>query len=760
MASSKRKNRSQAYSAPSPASSTSEEDSLYTAASPKRSVRKETEQRRRVMMNQYFDELVMMLSVVSDRIVPRKLDKASTLQEAVRIIRQYYHLDMAGGRSTPDVSESSYRPEFFNRGEVMQFLLNAVSSFLMVICDKGRILFCTDLVSSLTGHAPTKLIGQNIFDFVHDQDKPKLASVFNLSNEQSGISLPGSPITSYPVQQFTCHFKLQSTESSMLDTDKEFSCLAYLRKWKDVAEEDSSPPPSPGPGPTESSIESQSYMLLLLKTSSSLSNIDQPIATNDVNFSFNVRVSKEGKVLEIDKHASLVLGYTSWELVGSSFFDYVHPYHVQRVGEAMSSFLDKGLGVSQPYRIRSKSTRYLWIVSKGYLSYNPWNHKPDHVLLQNKLLGSDEVLPEFRFASNNHVKPDMQGRENYIPPPVTSQCPIDTQVRQNQSMGWGPSSQRVQFTYGAPYQPSGVSPSFGQSSQSGQLVNHHGSRFIGQSNQQFSQQGVQPSRQLTSQLGISSYDSTSSSAGMRAGATRTPEGSLDEVQRQLEQKNKELFDLQCRILAQQQLFEQERNQFYQMTNQVMHYIGTQGQQMTDVLPPGMAMAVSIAGSAASSNTSPTELKQGLVSTSPSNALPTDLASHKLQSPHATQLNPQSSLTQPSPKRSKPSSPPPCATVQVLQDQRTLEEMLMETYPLSSVPSQTVTNAPSCSQSSPSSSTSSSLNQHDLACLPPYSHSSTSYNQHVLRSSSQSSDKLTTPTSPLFSADPQRNAWLP
>ena len=652
MASSKRNIRSQAHSPAS--SSTSEEDSLYTAASPKRSVRKETEQRRRVMMNQYFDELVMMLSVVSDRIVPRKLDKASTLQEAVRVIRQYYHLDMGGG--TPDVSESSYRPGFLNRGEVMQFLLNAVSSFLMVVCDNGRILFCTDLVSSLTGHAPTKMIGQNIYDLVHDQDKPKLASVFNIANEQSGVVLSGTPIISYPAQHFTCHFKLQTTESSMLDTDKEFSCLAYLRKWKDVVEEDSSPPPSPGHGPGESSNDPQSCMLLLFKTSCSLSNIDHPITTNDVNFSFDVRVSKEGKVLEMDKHASLVLGYTSWELVGSSFFDYVHPYHVQRVGEAMSSFLDKGLGVSQPYRMRSKSMQYLWIVSKGYLSYNPWNHKPDHVLLQNKLLGSDEVLPEYRFASNIHIKPDMQGTENYIPPPITPQCSADTQVNHHQStMGGGPSSQRVEFTYGMPYQPSS---SFRQNGQSSQYVNHHGGHLIGQ---QFSQQGVQPSHQLTSQLGLSSYDSSaSSSAGMRTEATRTPEGSLDEVQRQLEQKNKELFDLQCKILAQQQLFEQERNQFYQMTNQVMHYIGTQGQQMSDVLPPGMAVAVSNAGS---SNTSPTQLKQGLTSPSPSSA---DLVSHKLRSPHATQLNTQPSLTQPSPKRSKPSSLPPCTTVQDLQ----------------------------------------------------------------------------------------------
>lgn len=633
MASSKRGiSRSAAtYSVPSPtcSSSTSEEDSMYSAASPKRSVRKETEQRRRILMNQYFDELVMMLSVVSDSVVPRKMDKASTLQEAVRVIRQYYHLDLA---SVVQEAKSDYRPGFLDRGEVLEFLLNALSAFLIVVCDNGRILFCTDLISSLTGHAPAKLIGQNMYDFVHEQDRCKLTSVFEIANSHPGFALPGSYIVGYPSTHFSCRLKLHSTESSVVDTSKDFSCLAYLRKWSKP--DDLSPPSSPGgmAGSPPEPSKPLSCMLLLAKTGCSLANIDHPLTTNDINFSFEMRVSKEGKVLDMDKHASLVLGFTSWELTGSSFFDYVHPYHVQSVGEAMSTFLEKGLGVSQPYRIRTKSTQYLWIVSKGFLSYNPWNHKPDHILLQNKLLGSDEVIPEYRFASNVHNKPDMLGREDYVPPPITPQHSMGvTLSSQHGTMSGGVTHSKRAVSHSMPesslqdidlsFLPSSLGvlaanlgSETSQPTPATRLANHQQqSQSLDQ--QQQSQPPMmdhQPPNYQPQVVGSSSAPQTGSSTS----TTAVGGGNLDEIQRQLEQKNKELFEMQCRILAQQQLFEQERNQFYQMTSHVMQFIGSQGQQMSDVLPPGMAMAVSMAGSVPPSAPSPGHPKQSVIGGTP------------------------------------------------------------------------------------------------------------------------------------------------
>lgn len=672
----------------SPLSSTSEEESMYSANSPKRAIRKDTEQRRRVMMNQYFDELVMMLSVVSDRVAPRKLDKATTLQEAVRAIRQYYNLDKADVKT----SDTDYRPGFLNRGEVLHFLLNALSAFLMVVCESGRILYSTDLIASLTGHLPTRLIGQNVYDYIHEEDKNKLVSVFKAFDEDQGIAIPGSPIIGYPSKHFNCRFKLYTTESSMIDPSKDFTCLAYLRRWREAAMEDASPPsPSHPTVPASGAMESQSCMLLLVKTSSDLSHIDQPITTNEVNFSFDMRVSKEGKVLEMDKHASLVLGYTSWELVGSSFFDYIHPYHIQMVGESMTAFLKKGLGVSQPYRVRSKSNQYLWVVSKGYLSYNPWNHKPDHILLQSKVLGSDEVLPEYRFASSAHVKPDMQRREEYSPPPVTPHgmsAPVSQPYRATE----------LPHHYQMPQQQPQQLPHH--------LLQHHPPLQHHQQQQPLLQQAVQqggiPSQLETMSPLYSGNSSTSLVSEPLSSNPGTPGTSvpsnLDEIRRQLEQKNRELFEMQCKMLAQQQLFEQERNQFYQLTNHVMHYIGNQGQSPDGILPPGMAIAVSNAGSVSSRSTTPSPLPTSH-SLPPSHPLPMSQLKQTLVN---TPSCPAPLISSPSPSpthtcvQQQPSS-------QQLQEQSNILEELMgmspQPYPSPSTPHSQYPTTPTSTQHS-------------------------------------------------------------
>ena len=196
--------------------------------------------------------------------------------------------------------------------------------------------------------------------------------------------------------------------------------LSYLRQWDNSADISSSNPPSPAS--LESDVQSRSdhraCVLLLGKLPTSLTLIDLAIGTNDVGFEFEMRVSREGRIIDVDKHAILVFGFSAAELLGSSLFDLVDPYHINHVGESMSTFLQSGMGATSPYRIRTKGGRYLWLVSKGYLSYNPWNHRPDHMLLTNRVLGCDQVLPEHRFFRSKKLLPNLEESECYAPTPL------------------------------------------------------------------------------------------------------------------------------------------------------------------------------------------------------------------------------------------------------------------------------------------------------------------------------------------------------
>ena len=539
-------------SQPATPSSISSDDDVGSSSqgSGRFSVRKETEQRRRNMMNQHFDELVMMLSMVTDRVTPKKMDKTSILEEVVRVVRQYYDLD-----KSPLLSqEPQYKPGFFSRGEFFDFLLDALGAFMMFVSDNGRILYCSDLITSLTGHMPTRLVGQTIYDCVVAEDQALIKSQFMPPADVAGVKIPESPILAFPPKMFNCALKLYSNDPSSMTISRDFVCLSYLRQWAET--ECSSCDDS------ASEFSNSSCILLLGKLSDTDRPRDQSITTNDVNFEFSMRVSKEGKILEIDKQASLVLGYTKGDIQGSSFFEYVDPYHSEKIGEAIEMFLSKGLGVSQPYRLSTKSGQYIWVVSKGFLSYNPWNHKPDHVLLQSKILGCDEVLPEYKFKGDCTKVPNPVEDYSHVPKLNTTDVPQNVK-------GTLPveSPAMMQTLFPNNDLPDDLNPPI-SSPEVPELFSSYST-----------------SQSYTSSVNVVE--------------------SMENMAQLLERKNQELFQLQRRMLEQQQLFEHERKQFYQVTNQVMTYIGkNEGVNVQPYLDPNMSMAIGNASSQPPSVLSP------------------------------------------------------------------------------------------------------------------------------------------------------------
>jgi PAS domain-containing protein len=604
--------------------------------------RKESEQRRRVLMNQYYDELVILLSMISERTIPKKMDKASTLHEAVRCLRTYAELTPPGkipllkprGKSKKGGSnvaknlgiDGLYSP-LISSGEALQSFLDAHDTFLILVSDSGHIMYATELITALLGHMQTRLVGQNIFDYILKSEKPALLDMFDPGDATpSLLTPPNGKVLSYPVRSLHCHFKLYTGETGSLTQHLPFMCLSYLRRWKDT-EEPGSPPMSPfmdlnnsgGGGESECfplpgdgglvNTRQQSYVILLGKLPTNLTLLDLPLGVNDVNFSFDLRVSKNGNIINIDSHAVLVLGFTISEIVGSHFFDYIDPYHLLEVGEHMGDIFSNTRGSTNPYRFQTKGGRYVWLLSKGYLSYNPWNHKPDHILLSSRVLGCDHVVPEFRFFRSRSLLPDVGGGDDlYDPPPLSQKAPSPPK---------SPPHSLWQTSITAPLfdSPSILSPLLQGDSLSG------GSASIPQQQQQ-QQQHVKPesvsatasTRQCSVQPGgrgvgkaplnttqaeqtreapsvnppppqiqEQSRDQSQQQQGQNMGVDLPPNLLID-FQQEMVKKNNELFDMQRRLLEQQMLMERERNQFYNVAQQVMQCIGTSG---GSALPPNL-----------------------------------------------------------------------------------------------------------------------------------------------------------------------------
>ena len=480
------------------------------------------------MVNQYFDEVITLLTMMGEKSISKKVDKATTLKEAASFIRLYFDLASVMAPSSPvqgaKCVEHTPALECLQNGDVLHFFLNAMDAFMMIVSESGRIFYCTELVTSLLGHMQSRLVGQNLFDYVLEQEVPLLKDLFKPQEGQPGKDLPHCPVVSYPHREFQCSLKMYNGETGLFPQHLLFQCLSYLRVWK--KKKTSSPdPPSPDEADTHVSKDSsiQSCILLIAKLPTSPSVVDLPVSTNEVNFQFDMRVSREGKIIDIEKHAALVLGYLPGELVGSSFFDYIDPYQLTHLAESIVVIFSKGLGTTTPSRMRSKCGRYIWVISKGYLSYNPWNHKPDHILLSTRVLGCDQVLSEHKFYRDSKVVPDLINTEEwYDPRPL----------------------------------PMSNSSSDSNNTDSGFIAGS-----LVHSDQPHLHPPPPPGEASMYSAGAITCDDVSAASE-----------NLKDIRRELNLKNQELFNLQCRFLEQQQLMEKERNQFYQITRQVMQCI--------------------------------------------------------------------------------------------------------------------------------------------------------------------------------------------
>ena len=548
------------------------------------------------------------------------------------------------------------RPDLISSGDVLQSFLDAHDMFLILVSESGHILYATELITSLLGHMQTRLVGQNLYDYVPEIEKNTLRNMFNPGNAKPSMLQPnGGKILTYPAQSFKCHFKMYSGETCNLTQHLPFSCISYLRRWKEAEEPLSplspiSPPLSPfdfnnGGGETENipsqrtdPTHHQSCVVLFGKLPTNLTLLDLPIGVNDVNFTFDMRVSKEGNIISIESHAVLVLGYTQSELIGSRFFDYIDPYHLCDVGDHMASLFNSTCSTTNPYRMFTKGGRYIWLLSKGYLSYNPWNHKPDHILLSNRILGCDHVVPEFRFFRSRTLLPDLNSSDLYNPALSTDMTGMSPQ-KQSQS---GQQLYRGQHGSAESSDQMDHQPSTSQ----GSLLQHNtpkrrntsrdmktetapgnvhcaGQRsgitessmqqMAGQNIQQMGGRNIQQSRGQQTREGDLLHQQQQQQQQNRF---------IQEVQQEMEKKNNELFDMQRRLLEQQMLMEQERSQFYQVAQGVMQCIG-----MPSAAPLSVPPMLQLSGFTYSQPSLPNTHKKHLSTvvvphSTPSSSLPT------------------------------------------------------------------------------------------------------------------------------------------
>merc|ERR1719210_166550 len=120
---------------------------------------------------------------------------------------------------------------------------------------------------------------------------------------------------------------------------------------------------------------------------------DMPIV-QDAKGEFTSRYSLEWKFLYLDNRAPPIIGYLSFEVLGTSGYDYYHADDLDRIVQCHESLMKTGEATSCYHRFLTKGQQWIWLQTRYYITYHMWNSKPEFINATHKVVNYKEVLSQ------------------------------------------------------------------------------------------------------------------------------------------------------------------------------------------------------------------------------------------------------------------------------------------------------------------------------------------------------------------------------
>ncbi|XP_043650503.1 protein cycle [Drosophila teissieri] len=392
-----------------------EEKSAKTSDENRKQNHSEIEKRRRDKMNTYINELSSMIPMCFA--MQRKLDKLTVLRMAVQHLR-----GIRGSGSLHPFNGSDYRPSFLSDQELKMIILQASEGFLFVVgCDRGRILYVSDSVSSVLNSTQGDLLGQSWFDVLHPKDigkvKEQLSSLEQCPRERLIDAKTMLPVkTDVPQslcrlcpgarRSFFCRMKLRTANNNQIKEESDTSsssrsstkrksrlgtghkyrviqCTGYLKSWTPIKDEDQD-------GDSDGQTTNLSCLVAIGRIPPNVRNSTVPASLdnhpNIRHVLFISRHSGEGKFLFIDQRATLVIGFLPQEILGTSFYEYFHNEDIAALMESHKMVMQVPEKVTtQVYRFRCKDNSYIQLQSEWRAFKNPWTSEIDYIIAKNSV---------------------------------------------------------------------------------------------------------------------------------------------------------------------------------------------------------------------------------------------------------------------------------------------------------------------------------------------------------------------------------------
>ncbi|XP_034541289.1 aryl hydrocarbon receptor nuclear translocator-like protein 2 isoform X3 [Notolabrus celidotus] len=363
------------------------------------------EKRRRDKMNHLIDKLSAMIPTCNP--MSRKLDKLTVLRMAVQ------HLKSLKGSGT-SLSEANYKPSFLPDEELKHLVLKAADGFLFVVgCDRGKIVFVSESVTKILNYSRAELIGQSLFDYIHQKDMGKVKEQLSASElyprerlidaktglqVQADLPVGAARLCSGTRRSFFCRMKYNKI--SVKVEDKEFQsnsskkkevqkyctvhCTGYMRSWA------TSQLGVEGEGEADKQDSSHFSCLVAVGRIHSHSS---PQVNGEVRVKateFTTRYAMDGKFTFVDQRATTILGYLPQELLGTSCYEYFHQDDLPHLADRHRKVLrSKEKIETNCYKFKTKHGSFVTLQSQWFSFVNPWTKEVEYIVSTNTVISHD-----------------------------------------------------------------------------------------------------------------------------------------------------------------------------------------------------------------------------------------------------------------------------------------------------------------------------------------------------------------------------------
>ncbi|XP_029311523.1 endothelial PAS domain-containing protein 1 [Cottoperca gobio] len=334
----------------------------------RRAISREAARRRRRVESEVFEDLSRLLPLQQS--VRDHLDKPSVIRLTLSYIRMRTLLTgktatkseashtvkwgqvMEGGEEQRqcdggrDEGEEKER-EDAEASEETNMYLRILEGFLMVLSTEGDMIFLSDGVSKYMGLTQTELMGHNIFEFTHPCDHEEIRNNLRLKTEEVRCGAK---------RDFVIRIKSALTHRGR-------SANLKSATWKVLHCQ----------GRAKACVGPSSVSCLLLTC--------QPLPLSHTMLSthtFTSQHSMDMRFTYCDQRITLLLGYSTEELLGRSIYDLCHTLDTNCLTKNHLNLCFKSQSVSGRYRMLVKGGGYVWVESHSAVipSIRPSKSRP------------------------------------------------------------------------------------------------------------------------------------------------------------------------------------------------------------------------------------------------------------------------------------------------------------------------------------------------------------------------------------------------